>query len=142
MTANINVGGTWHSAVPWINVAGVWKPAQQLWQNVAGVWKLVFQLVTLTLASSSISASRATTGTVTATNTATGGPSGGSYSWTLVSGTAMTVSGGSTSSATFSGVVGPGTPSISAVYRCTYTLGAFSAFADTSVVLHYTGSGS
>jgi hypothetical protein len=56
---------------------------------------------------------------------ATVSPSGGlgpySYSWAYVSGTAMTVTGASTATATFgSPVMTPGT-SVSAVYRCTCT---------------------
>src|ERR1700736_5933736 len=98
-SANINVGGTWRPAsTAWINVGGTWKQTQNIWQNVAGTWQHVYQNLILTISPSSVTSSAPTANIRTITVTASPNVAGGTYAWSLVSGTTFTI--GSPNSAT------------------------------------------
>jgi hypothetical protein len=94
---------------------------------------------------SSASGTRSTSGLCVsslADMTVTGGSGSYTYSWGLVSGgTGISVSSSTAQDTTFSGTVGPGTPTLSGVYALTVTDTITSATAtssNVSVTLSYT----
>lgn len=150
-TLQVNVGGSWHNAKPFVNVAGSWRTVQNGYVNVGGSWRQFFQALTNVTASGpgsvsgNFTAPSGTTGvaSASATVTASGGTGSYTYTWSRVSGsTAMTLSGGSTATAAFSEshIVHALEFDDSAVYQCAVSDGHSSATVTVNVALSWTSN--
>lgn len=134
----INDGGTARKPIEvWVNDGGVARRITAIWVNDGGVARQIFAGILLSTDFSSrnyngLSGANRTTNVVTATGT----PGGGTYSWTRISGdvgteSAFAVNASSAATSFRLPSLGSGA-TLTATFRCTYTLGGASKTVDVT----------